>query len=71
MSETAPDEESTEAAELSKLLWDAREALEKWADVVEYASGSDDASPPRRLVWRIERYRFKRGWSPDGFGGER
>lgn len=56
-------------AELSKLLFEAREQLDMWADIVEVKSGVP-ARYPREVVARIDAYRAERGWSPDGFGGE-
>jgi hypothetical protein len=56
-------------AELSKLLFEAREQVDMWADVVE-AKGGKPASHARSVVERIDAYRRRRGWSPDGFGGE-
>jgi hypothetical protein len=58
-----------DAARLSKLLWDARESIEMWADTVEVRTGQPDRFN-RDLVARIDAYRAERGWSPDGFGGE-
>lgn len=54
---------------LSKLLFEARDELENWADVVE-ASAGRTALDVRHLVGRIDDYRAERGWSPHGFGGE-
>lgn len=58
-----------EARRLSGLLWEARESLSMWADVVEGQSGRTDVYT-RGLVERIDVYRGERGWSPNGFGGE-
>lgn len=54
---------------LSKLLFEAREATEMFADVVE-ARTHAEADWLRRLVTEIDTYRAERGWSPHGFGGE-
>lgn len=54
--------------ELSRLLFEARESCEMWADVVEKRVGPDTYT--RGLVERIDAYRAARGWSPHGFGGE-
>lgn len=59
----------TEAAKLSRLLFDAREQIEMWADVVERGTGQP-ADHLRRLVAEIDAYRAEHGWSPHGFGGE-
>lgn len=59
----------TEAARLSRMLWESREAAEMYADVVRARMGSDPAHL-RGLVARIDAYRAERGWDPDGFGGE-
>lgn len=56
-------------AELSKLLWAAREEAEMWADVVEARSGKP-ATSTRQTVAELDAYRAERGWSPHGFGGE-
>jgi hypothetical protein len=50
-------------------MFEAREQVEMWADVVEARSGRP-AEYPRRLVAAIDAYRAERGWSPHGFGGE-
>jgi hypothetical protein len=55
--------------ELSKLLFEARESLSMWADVVESRAGKPDDST-RGLIARIDHYRAERGWDPDGFGNE-
>lgn len=56
-------------AELSRLLFEAREHVEMYADVVEARTGRR-ADHTRALVAEIDQYRAERGWSPDGFGGE-
>lgn len=59
----------SENARLSKLLFDAREAAEMYADMVQRQAGRDSAFL-RKLVADIDAYRGEQGWSPDGFGGE-
>lgn len=59
----------TTDAELSRLLYEAREQIDMWGDVVfartgqtpEYVNGVRD---------RIDAYRAERGWPHNGFGGE-
>lgn len=58
-----------ENTRLSAMLFDAREQIEMWADVVESRTGQP-AEHARRLVAEIDGYRAERGWSPNGFGGE-
>lgn len=60
---------TNEDATLSKMLFEAREVAEMYADVVRNQSGSED-NYLRRLVADIDTYRAERGWSPNGFGGE-
>lgn len=55
--------------ELSKLLFEAREEIEMWADVVEARTGKS-ASQTRDVLARLDQYRAERGWSPHGFGYE-
>jgi hypothetical protein len=54
-------------AELSKLLFECREQVEMWAEVVAARLGRED-DYVRGLVARIDAYRSGRGWSPHGFG---
>lgn len=56
-------------AELSRLLFAAREEIEMWADVVEARTGKQ-ATHTREVLAQLDTYRAERGWSPDGFGGE-
>lgn len=56
-------------AELSKLLFEAREEIEMWADVVESHSGQP-ASQTRDVLARLDAYRAERGWPPHGYGHE-
>lgn len=58
-----------EARRLSRLLFEARENCEMFADVVERQSGRTDPSV-RRVVAEIDAYRAEQGWSAAGFGGE-
>jgi len=58
-----------ENAKLSKLLFDAREAVEMYADVTEFQMRRP-ADFLRRIVSEIDEYRAGRGWSAGGFGGE-
>lgn len=59
----------SEAERLSSLLFQARESLSMWADVVETRVGKPDLYT-RRLIAELDAYRAERGWSPHGFGGE-
>ena len=59
----------TENARLSRLLFESREHLSMWSDVVEGWAGRKDTSL-LRLIGEIDTYRAERGWSPNGFGGE-
>jgi len=59
---------TTDEALLSKLLFEAREAVEMYADIV--AAEVKESEYLRRLVREIDAYRTERGWSPSGFGGE-
>ena len=57
------------AANLSRLLFMAREELDMWADVVEARTGQP-ATSTRRLIADIDQMRAAEGWSPHGFGSE-
>jgi hypothetical protein len=59
---------STEAARLSRLLFEAREQIDMWADVIEARGGYSAVT--RAVRDEIDAYRAERGWSPNGFGGE-
>lgn len=59
----------TSKAELSRMLWDARETADMMADVVEARGGKPDTHN-RDLVHRIDAFRAEQGWSPNGFGHE-
>lgn len=56
-------------ARLSKLLFEAQEAVDMYADVVERRSGKRNGWL-RKLSEEIGTYRTEKGWSPNGFGGE-
>lgn len=56
-------------AELSKLLFEARELIEMLADIQKARTG-ESAAWPLRVVSQIDAYRAERGWNPHGFGGE-
>lgn len=58
-----------EARRLSKLLFDCRELVEMYADVVEARTGRPVAWP-RRVLSEVDAYRAEQGWSPNGYGGE-
>lgn len=59
----------TTDAELSKLLFMAREQIDMWADVVAARTGQrpEYIDSVRDC---IDAYREERGWSQHGFGGE-
>jgi hypothetical protein len=57
-----------EAARLSKLMFEAREAVEMYSDIVSQRLRPDPWL--QRLLAEIDAYRAERGWSPHGFGGE-
>lgn len=59
----------TEAARLSKMLYEAREQIDMWADVVEIKTHRE-ATAARRLVREIDTYRAEHGWNRYGYGGE-
>ena len=63
------DERSIDAPRLSKMLFESREAVEMYADIVESRTGAEDTWL-RRLVNEIDLYRQQRGWSRHGFGNE-
>ena len=55
-------------AEMSKMLFCAREQLSMWSDVW-ISAGKRDMSL-EGLIEQIDAYRASKGWSPSGFGGE-
>jgi hypothetical protein len=59
---------SEDDARLSRLLFEAREVVDMYADVVRQ-NLSEDAWLVR-LRGEIDAYRAERGWSPNGFGDE-
>lgn len=56
-------------SELSKLLFEAREQIDMWGDVV-FARTGQCPEHINSIRDRIDTYRAERGWSPHGFGGE-
>jgi hypothetical protein len=64
-----PDVAASEAAELSRLLFEAREQIAMWADFVSSRSGAQESAADR-VRDRIDAYRTRRGWNLHGFGGE-
>lgn len=60
---------NADARQLSKLLFEAREAIDMLADMCESRAKVADTYD-RDLVRRIDAYRFERGWNPDGYGNE-
>jgi hypothetical protein len=59
----------SEDAMMSRMLFEAREHLEMWFDVVKARTGREDTHL-KGLIDRIDTYRREQGWSPHGFGGE-
>lgn len=59
----------SDAARLSKLLFEARELIDMWNAVIKGQTGQDDGWSAR-VRDEIDAYRAERGWSPHGFGGE-
>jgi len=59
----------TDAPKLSRLLFQAREAIDMFGDIVEARTGKKD-NYSRALRDEIDLYREEQGWSPHGFGGE-
>src|SRR5215217_4365004 len=60
---------NTDAQQLSRLLFHARESIDMFGDIVETRTGKQD-NFSRTLRDEIDLYREERGWSPNGFGGE-
>jgi hypothetical protein len=58
-----------EAQRLSRLLFQARESIDMFGDIVEARTGKVD-NYTRHLRDEIDLYREEQGWSPNGFGGE-
>lgn len=56
-------------AEVSKLLFEARELIDMYGDVVARATGCR-AAHVDDVRDRLDAYRAARGWSRNGFGGE-
>lgn len=59
----------TDDARLSKLLFEARELIDMYADMVR-AQTASGYGWPERVRDEIDAYRAEHGWSPNGFGGE-
>ena len=59
-----------EAEALSRILWNARENIEMYADLIEGRHGKAAGVPLRDDIKEIDDYRASRGWSPNGYGGE-
>lgn len=59
----------TENEKLSKLLFDARESIEMFVDILERRTKAV-ALYERGIIKQIDEYRKTKGWSPHGFGGE-
>ena len=59
----------TDSALLSRLLFEAREVVAMYADVVKSVVGTEDQWL-HRLVAEIDTYRVGRGWDGEGFGRE-
>lgn len=69
---TTADEATVEEsadARLSRLLYEARTAVELLGGRLRSRTGEKDRWS-KRLISEIDEYRADRGWSPDGFGGE-
>jgi len=56
-------------ARLSRLLYLAAREIAQWAAALE--GFDEDTTYQRSLIGEIHAYRKDRGWSPDGYGGER
>jgi hypothetical protein len=56
-------------AQMSRLMFEARELISMFRDVVQSQTGQDDQWCAR-VIEEIDAYRAGQGWSPDGFGGE-
>lgn len=63
---SAPDDE---ARQLSRLLFESRELIDMFGDVVEKQSGKTDTWS-RRVRDEIDTFRESRGWSAHGYGNE-
>lgn len=59
----------SEASDMSRMLFGAREFLDMLLDIVEIRMGRRDEALAA-LIEEIDGYRARRGWSADGFGGE-
>lgn len=65
-----PGDYQGQAAALSRMLFEARELVDMYADTIEGESGKP-MTQARRLVGEIDSYRAGRGWNAHGFGGEK
>ena len=64
-------DQKSEDARLSRILFEARELIDMFGDLVERAPyGPAQDAYVRRVRDEIDAYRAERGWSPGGFGGE-
>lgn len=59
----------SENARLSKMLYESREAIEMFSDMVEIRLGERDKYLDG-IVRNIDEFREEKGWNPSGFGGE-
>lgn len=57
------------SARLSRMLFEARELIDMYGDVVASQTGKE-SEWVRRVRDDIDQYREDQGWSPHGFGGE-
>lgn len=58
-------------AELSRLMFAARETIGQYAELVGELHPRESASKRAlALCGEIDAYRVSRGWDPNGFGGE-
>ena len=60
---------SNHDAKLSRLLFDAREIIDMFVDIVESQTGHVDKWS-RGVRDEIDQYRAEQGWSAHGFGNE-
>lgn len=56
-------------AQLSRTLFQVREQLSMWADIVEGRAGMRDPQLSR-VIGDVDKIRRDQGWSENGFGGE-
>lgn len=60
---------TNESARLSRMLFEAREAIDMYGDITASQTGKE-SEWLRRIRDEIDQYREDQGWSPHGFGGE-